>query len=87
MTITSSTTARLVAVCGSTGAQGRSVINALLASQSPYRIRGFTRDPSRPAGQELSKLGVEVVQLDLAADNQAGMTQAFKGADVVFVCR
>ncbi|KAJ7142548.1 NAD(P)-binding protein [Mycena epipterygia] len=71
MTITQLTSAPLVAVVGATGNQGGSVIKALAESDKPYRVRAFTRDPTKLASLELVKLGVEIVV-------------AFVGADVAF---
>ncbi|KAJ7769228.1 hypothetical protein B0H14DRAFT_2967708 [Mycena olivaceomarginata] len=71
MTITQDPTAPLVAVVGATGAQGGSVINALAESKKPYRIRGFTRDSTKPASQQLIA--------------QGSVFEAFAGASMVFL--
>ena len=82
MTITSSPSAKLIAVVGATGLQGGSVIHYLEKSAKEYRVRGFTRNPSK-AGH-LKNRGVEVAQLNVNAQNQEAMKEAFEGADVVF---
>lgn len=54
---------KLITVFGATGRQGGSVIKAILADtilSKEYRIRGITRDVSKPAAQALLKQGVEV---------------------------
>lgn len=85
MTITSSTNAPLVVIGGVTGNQGRSVLDNLQASDRPYRMRGLTRDASKPKAAELEKLGVEMISIDLKPGNEEAMREAYKGADVVFV--
>jgi uncharacterized protein YbjT (DUF2867 family) len=85
MTITSTTTAPLVVIGGVTGNQGRSVLDDLQASDQPYRMRGLTRDASKPKALELEKMGVEMVSIDLKPGNDKAMREAYKGAGVVFV--
>ena len=63
MPITTDKSAPLFAVVGATGVQGRSVIDAIAADPSHYRVRGFMRD-TKKAG-DLPSLGVEPVALDL----------------------
>ncbi|KAJ7185111.1 NAD(P)-binding protein [Mycena haematopus] len=85
MTITRSESAPLVAVVGATGLQGGSVIKALSESDKPYRIRGFTRDPTKPAAETLKKKGVEMVAVDLVLENKEEVFKAFTGADYAFL--
>ncbi|KAK7065011.1 NmrA domain-containing protein [Favolaschia claudopus] len=86
MTITPENhSAPLVAVVGATGKQGGSVIQALAASHKSYRVRGFTRDATKLAAQELRKLGVEVVQVAFVVDNKAEVDEAFSGVDFAFL--
>ncbi|KAJ7255443.1 hypothetical protein B0H12DRAFT_1323184 [Mycena haematopus] len=85
MTITRSESAPLVAVVGATGIQGGSVIKALSESDKPYRIRGFTRDPTKPAAETLKKKGVEMVAVDLVLENKEEVFKAFTGADYAFL--
>ncbi|KAJ7938301.1 NAD(P)-binding protein [Mycena leptocephala] len=85
MPISSSLAAPLVVVVGSTGNQGGSVIQALADSDRPYRIRGITRDITKPAAQKLSSQGVEMMNLSLTADNANAVRTAFAEADIVFM--
>ena len=87
MTITQDPTAPLVAVVGATGVQGGSAIRELARSDKAYRIRGFTRDPTKPAAEEIKKIGVEVVKADFLHENAQDVKDAFKGADIAFVRR
>lgn len=80
MTVTQDASTPLFAVVGATGLQGRSVIDALKASKSPYRVRGLTRDTSK-AG-DLSDMGVEVVSADI--NDKHSLERAFKDAKYVF---
>lgn len=82
MTITSASIGPLFVVVGSTGTQGRSVIEAIASDKNEYRVRGITRDSSKPAAQELERLGCEVVEAD--ADDAASIEKAFQGAEIVF---
>ncbi|KAJ7860420.1 NAD(P)-binding protein [Mycena olivaceomarginata] len=75
MTITQATSAPLIAVVGATGAQGKSVIKALTESNKPYRIRGFTRDATKPAAQAAQGPG----------HNKDAVYRAFAGADYAFL--
>jgi uncharacterized protein YbjT (DUF2867 family) len=85
MTITQDNSAPLIAVVGATGAQGGSVVRALAESDKSYRVRGFTRDATKPAALELSKLGVAVFVVSLVVENKEEMYKAFVGADFAFV--
>ena len=85
MPISSNLAAPLVVVVGSTGNQGGSVIQALAESDRPYRIRGLTRDVTKPAAQKLSGQGVEMMNLSLTVENADAVQTAFIGADIVFV--
>ena len=60
-------TEELILVIGATGAQGISVIDALLAptadgSPSPYAVRALTRDPESRRAKLLADKGVELVK-------------------------
>ncbi|KAJ7362986.1 NAD(P)-binding protein [Mycena albidolilacea] len=85
MTITQDGSAPLIAVVGATGNQGGSVVRALADSDKPYRVRGFTRDPRKPAALELSKLGVAVVGVTFVVENKDEVNKAFTGADFAFL--
>ncbi|CAA7268600.1 unnamed protein product [Cyclocybe aegerita] len=84
MTITSDTSAPLVVVGGSTGQQGGSVIRSLQESNKAYRIRGLTRDVSKPAAKALAEQGVEMLSVNLVIENKAQVVEAYKAADIVF---
>ncbi|KAJ6536011.1 NAD(P)-binding protein [Mycena vulgaris] len=85
MTITQDTSAPLVAVVGATGTQGGSVIKALQESDKPYRIRGFTRDATKPSAQELIKQGAEIVNISLVVENAEEVFRAFSGVNMAFL--
>ncbi|KAG8859527.1 hypothetical protein FRB96_004411 [Tulasnella sp. 330] len=85
MTITQDSSAPLVAVVGATGTQGGSVIKALSESPKPYRIRGFTRDASKPSAQALAKQGVEMVSVTFSVDHKEHVHKVFEGATYAFV--
>jgi hypothetical protein len=60
---------KIITVFGATGNQGGSVINSLLNDaqlSKTFKIRGVTRDTSKPAAQELEKRGVELVKVLLS---------------------
>ncbi|KAJ6482212.1 NAD(P)-binding protein [Mycena vitilis] len=84
MTITQAPSASLVVVVGVTGNQGGSVAKALAESDKPYRLRGLTRDATKPAARALAAGGVEVVPVALTAANDGGARGVFEGADIVF---
>ena len=55
---------KLLVVFGATGNQGGSVIKSVLSdpkAAQEFKIRGITRDPSRPNAQALAAQGVECV--------------------------
>lgn len=75
----------ILTVFGATGQQGGSVIQTILrtpALNAKYALRGVTRDTSRPAAQELAKLGVDVVRANL--DDPASLEKAIRGSYGVF---
>lgn len=54
---------KLITVFGATGNQGGSVVKYILNDlqlNNEFKIRGITRDTSKPAAQELAKQGVEL---------------------------
>ena len=68
---TSATMSKLLTVIGSTGNQGGSVIDQVLGDpqlSKEYKIRGVTRDPSKPTGEKLKSRGVEVVKVSSSLD-------------------
>ncbi|KAH7145497.1 hypothetical protein B0J13DRAFT_474212 [Dactylonectria estremocensis] len=77
---------KLITVFGATGNQGGSVVRALLndpALSREFKIRGITRDVSKPAAQALAAKGVEVVAADMATVELAA--PAVAGAHTVFM--
>ncbi|KAJ7679126.1 NAD(P)-binding protein [Mycena polygramma] len=85
MTITQDPSAALVAVVGATGIQGGSVVDALAESDKPHRVRGFTRDATKPAAQKLITRGVEVIVVSLVVKNKVEVYKAFAGTEVAFL--
>lgn len=63
LSTTSITMSKLITVFGATGNQGGSVIKHILADSqlsSEFKIRGITRDVSKPAAKALADKGVEL---------------------------
>ena len=61
-------TKKLLVVFGATGAQGGSVIKAVLKdpkAAGEFKIRGITRDPTKPNAKALAEKGVETVTVCL----------------------
>jgi uncharacterized protein YbjT (DUF2867 family) len=76
---------KILTVFGATGNQGGSVIKAILADavlSKEYKIRGVTRDTSKPASQALAAKGVEMVSADMSTADKAA--PAVQGAHSVF---
>jgi uncharacterized protein YbjT (DUF2867 family) len=70
---------KLIAVVGSTGAQGGGLVRAILADPAGgFRVRAITRKANGDKAAELRKLGAEVSEADL--DDPASLTRAFAGA-------
>ncbi|KAJ7437090.1 NAD(P)-binding protein [Mycena galericulata] len=84
MTVSKDTSAPLAVLVGITGKQGGSVARALIESDKPYRIRGLTRDATKPVAQAFAAQGVEIISVSLTVDNAAGARQAFEGDDIIF---
>lgn len=60
---------KLITVFGATGNQGGSVIRAILADTAlskDFKIRGITRDVSKPAAQALAGQGVEMKTVSIS---------------------
>ena len=85
MTISQELSAPLVVVVGATGTQGGSVIKALAESDKPYRIRGLTRDTSKPAALKLKAQGAELISVSISVENGDMVQKAFEGANIAFV--
>ncbi|KAK6002080.1 hypothetical protein QM012_001718 [Aureobasidium pullulans] len=77
---------KLITVFGATGNQGGSVIKHILADRqlsSEFRIRGITRDVSKPAAKALADQGVELKTADM--NDKASVAKAIKGSHTVFL--
>ncbi|WYZ39917.1 hypothetical protein EsH8_IV_000258 [Colletotrichum jinshuiense] len=77
---------KLLTVFGATGSQGGSVVKAVLADavlSKEFKIRGITRDVSKPAAQALANKGVEVVSADMTS--KSSLFEAIKGSHAVFL--
>ncbi|KAF2180701.1 NAD(P)-binding protein [Zopfia rhizophila CBS 207.26] len=72
---------KIIAIVGITGNQGASVADVFL-DEPGWKIRGISRDPSKPSSKEWSNQGVEMVAGNL--DDVESMKKAFKGANVIF---
>jgi uncharacterized protein YbjT (DUF2867 family) len=71
----------IIAVVGSTGAQGGGLVRAIIA-QGSFRARALTRKPGSDKARELEQLGAEVVAADL--DDSGSLERAFSGAHGAF---
>lgn len=70
---------KIIAVTGATGAQGGSLVRAILAHPNGgFRARAITRNPQSDKALALAALGVEVLGADL--DDEASLESAFAGA-------
>lgn len=57
---------KILTVFGATGNQGGSVIKTVLGDKalaSQFKIRGITRDTTKPAARALAERGVEVISV------------------------
>ena len=74
---------KIIAVVGSTGAQGGGLARAILADPNGgFAVRAITRDPSKDKAKALAAAGAEVVSADL--DDVGSLEKAFAGAHGVF---
>ena len=76
---------KILVVFGATGTQGGSVVNTILndpKTANEFKIRGITRDPSKPNAKALEARGVECVAADINSKDQ--ISAALKGAYAVF---
>jgi uncharacterized protein YbjT (DUF2867 family) len=71
----------VIVVVGGTGAQGGSVVRALL-KDGKYRVKAITRDSTSDKAKQLTAQGVEVIKASI--DDKAAMTKACEGAWGVF---
>jgi uncharacterized protein YbjT (DUF2867 family) len=75
--------AKVIAVLGSTGAQGGGLVRAILADPSGgFAARAVTRKVDSDKAKALAAAGAEVVAADL--DDVASLTKAFAGAHGVY---
>lgn len=61
---------KIITVFGATGNQGGSVISSLLTDpvlSKEFKIRGITRDPSKPSAQKLAEKGVELMSVSVTS--------------------
>ena len=72
---------KIISVVGSTGVQGRSIINALV-NNSEYSIRALTRNPNSDKAKALTSRGVEVVRADV--NDLDSLITAFRGSSIIF---
>ncbi|KAM0789894.1 hypothetical protein ACM66B_006736 [Microbotryomycetes sp. NB124-2] len=73
---------RSVMCLGGTGAQGGSVLKALLASPLEYQLHTITRNSASPRAQKLVDQGVQVHEGDIS--DSAALDKLFKDKQVVF---
>jgi uncharacterized protein YbjT (DUF2867 family) len=74
---------KIIAVTGSTGAQGGGVARAILADPNGgFAVRAITRDPNKEKARALAAKGAEVVKADL--DDVESLKRAFAGAHGVY---
>ena len=72
---------KLVTVLGATGAQGGSVIQALLNTEG-YKLRAITRSVKSEKAQALAAQGVEVVEADV--NDLLSLKAAFAGSYAIY---
>eukprot|EP01027_Heterolobosea_sp_BB2_P025318 GEZU01038851.1.p1 GENE.GEZU01038851.1~~GEZU01038851.1.p1 ORF type:complete len:289 (-),score=117.09 GEZU01038851.1:217-1083(-) len=72
---------KTIVVLGATGSQGGAVARALLRTNK-FHVKAVTRDPTKPAAEELRKLGAEVVKGDM--NDKQRLVEIFRGAWGVF---
>lgn len=77
--------AKLLTVFGATGQQGGSVVDYVINDpelSKQYKVRGITRDLTKPVVQVLQQKGVEIVEAD--SDDPSSLQKAMQGAHTVF---
>ena len=72
---------KIIAVIGSTGAQGGGLARALLR-EGTFAVRAITRNPDSDKARLLARGGAETVRADL--DDTASLEKAFQGAHGAF---
>ena len=67
---------KIIAVIGATGAQGGSLVKAILNDQSgKFKARAITRDANSDKAKRLFDLGAEIIEADL--DDKESLKKAF----------
>ncbi|KAI5919192.1 hypothetical protein F4810DRAFT_688749 [Camillea tinctor] len=77
---------KILTVFGATGNQGGSVIRSVLADavlSKEFKIRGITRDVSKPAARALAAKGIDVKAADM--NSKPSLSDAIKGSHTVFL--
>ncbi|GLA29588.1 hypothetical protein AnigIFM63326_007496 [Aspergillus niger] len=77
---------KIITVFGATGQQGGSVIRTILNDpelSKQFKIRGITRDASKPEAQALAKQGVEIKIADM--NSKDSIRTALEGSHSVFL--
>jgi uncharacterized protein YbjT (DUF2867 family) len=75
---------KIIAVVGSTGAQGGGLVEAILNDPNGgFSVRAITRDPGKDKAKAIAARGGEVVKADL--DDVESLKKAFAGAYGVYV--
>ena len=70
---------KIIAVMGSTGAQGGGLVEAILNDRSgKFKVRAITRNANSDKAKKLFDLGAEIVEADL--DDKESLKRAFEGA-------
>ena len=74
---------KIIAVLGATGAQGGSLVRAILSDKSGgFTVRALTRNVNSDKAKALAELGAELVKADL--DDYESLTKSFSGAYGVY---
>ena len=74
---------KIIAVVGSTGAQGGGLVHAILNDPNGgFAARAITRDPNKDKARALAAQGADVVKADL--DDVESLKKAFAGAYGVY---
>ena len=74
---------KIIAVVGSTGAQGGGLVHAILNDPNGgFAARAITRDPNKDKARALAAKGADVVKADL--DDVESLKKAFAGAYAVY---
>ncbi|QEV04917.1 NmrA/HSCARG family protein [Streptomyces prasinus] len=77
-------TKKIIAVVGATGAQGGGLVRAILADpDGPFAVRALTTNADSAKARELAAQGAEVVRADL--DDEKSLREAFDGAYGAYV--